>query len=182
MAKAAEFYLALDIATQTGWCIGAPGKKPEFGSIRFGKPGSSRPAVYREFREWVAREWLSNPRIKIITFESSAVPMILGGGKMKTSTEAVKRLVGLCEHLEELCYGTHIELREAMVSQVRSHFLGNNRRKRDDAKAATLRMCRELGWDVQNDDEADACALWAYQVDCLHPEVSVARTPLFRSA
>jgi hypothetical protein len=47
------------------------------------------------------------------------------------------------------------------------------------AKAATIDRCRELGWNVNNDNEADACALWDYQIACLRPDLAYKTTALF---
>lgn len=166
--------LALDIATVTGWALAKPDKPPRFGTVRFGKQGGSRAACYREFRLWIENFTLPR-KIELIVYESPAAPMIMYG---RTNIETIKRLIGLCEHLEEWADGV-CELREASVQQVRAHFIGRNI-KSAMAKAQTIERCRELGWDVNNDNEADACALWSYQVSCLRPDIAITMTPLFQ--
>jgi len=165
--------LALDLATTTGWCYGAPGSIPKFGHLRFAKPGSSRALIYREFRRWLNAKWATSP--DMIVFESPAVPSIMAG---KTNIETIKLLVGLTEHLEEWAY-ERIELREARVADVRVHFIGANL-KSAMAKQKTFDQCRMLGWDVQTTDESDACALWDFQCAWLNPKVAAYSTPLFR--
>jgi hypothetical protein len=163
----------LDIATVTGWCYGAPGLPPRFGSLRFGKPGTPRDACYRMFRTWVS-DTLDSLEPNLVVFESTAVSSSMGG---KTTIEVMKRLIGLCEHLEEICY-QRVELREANISSIRHHFI-NCSPKRDIAKARTMERCKALGWNVSDDNEADACALWDYQVSCLRPDLAAVSTPLF---
>src|SRR5262245_50180532 len=106
--------LALDLATQTGWCHGAPGATPKFGHIKLGKPGDERAAIYSKFIDWLSL-FASAHRVDLIVYESAAVPMINQGS---TNIDTIKLLMGLCEHLELWAYGKK-ELREASVSQVR---------------------------------------------------------------
>jgi hypothetical protein len=96
----------------------------------------------------------------------------------KTNINTIKVLMGLAEHLEEWAYNK-FELREATVAQVRAHFIGQNFKSKI-AKPMTMDQCRELGWNVETTDEADACALWSYQCAYLRPDVAVRQTPLFR--
>ncbi|MES2695095.1 MAG: hypothetical protein V4773_16600 [Verrucomicrobiota bacterium] len=166
--------LALDLATSTGWAYGSPGTKHlEFGSLRFGKPGADRAGKYRTFRTWLSMHLSTHPA-ELVVFESAASATAMSG---RTTMDIIKWLVGMCEHLEEFCY-ERVELREGKTSDVRNYFIGNNP-KREIAKAKTIEKCRSFGWNVANDDEADACALWCYQVGQLRPDLAASMTPLF---
>jgi hypothetical protein len=168
--------LALDLATTTGWAHGAPGSIPQFGHLRFSKPGSSRAVTYRGFRNWLDEKWGGRDDIPdVIVYESPAVPSIMAG---KTNIETIKVLVGLAEHLEEWAHGK-TDLREARVADVRVHFVGSNM-KSAFAKQKTYEQCRMLGWEVENFDQADACALWDYQCAWLNPRLAAHSTPLFK--
>lgn len=168
--------LALDLATTTGYAFGAPGSIPTFGDVRFSKAGSSRAVTYRNFRTWLEEKWnRRDAQPDLIVFESPAVPSIMAG---RTNIDTIKLLVGLAENLEEWCLGK-VELREASVSQVRVHFIGQNM-KSALAKARTVERCRSLGWEVENTDQADACALWSYQTAWLNPHLAAYTTPLFQ--
>jgi hypothetical protein len=169
--------LALDLATTTGWAFGAPGSIPRFGHLRFTALGSPRAETYRAFRNWLKKLWQSpNTRPDLIVYESPAVPSIMAG---KTNINTIKLLTGLAEHLEEWCHHK-VELREATVSSVRVHFIGQNM-KSALAKEATIRQCHTLGWEVETHDEADACALWDFQCAYLNPRLAAHSTPLFRT-
>lgn len=163
--------LALDIATVTGWAFGKPEAKPVFGNVRFIKPGGTRAAAYRAFRTWLDA-MPHNP--ELIVYESPAVPVVMSG---KTNIDTIRFLVGLAEHLEEWAHGK-VELREASVGQVRAHFIGSNM-KSAIAKPRTVETCIHRGWPVETSDEADACALWDYQISWLRPDIAVKNTPLF---
>lgn len=169
--------LALDLATVTGWAYGRPGQMPSFGHLRFVGQGTSRAGLYRAFRSWMDAVWknVRDHQPDLIVYESSAVPSIMAG---KTNIDTIKTLIGLAEHLEEWAYN-RVELREASVSQVRAHFIGRNM-KANIAKPMTMERCKELGWDVENHDEADACALWDYQCSFLRPDLAPRTTPLFQ--
>jgi hypothetical protein len=170
--------LALDIATVTGWAFGSPGEAPAFGSIRFGKPGGSRAAAYRAFSKWLDEKWnVRDDQPDLIVYESPAVPSIMSG---RTNIDTIRLLVGLAEYLEGWSYD-RFELREASVSQVRAHFLGRNM-KSAIAKPMTMQRCLELGWEVTNTDEADACALWDYQCRFLRPDLASKTAPLMSRA
>jgi hypothetical protein len=165
--------LALDLATVTGFAYGAPGTAPTFGSYRFAPKGASRSLAYRAFRQWLEM-FTHLHKTDIVVYESPAVPSFMAG---KTNIDTIKLLIGLAEHLEEWAYD-RIELREASVSQVRAHFIGQNL-KSAIAKPMTLDRCIQLGWKVESTDEADACALWDYQCSWLRPDLAPHTTPLF---
>jgi hypothetical protein len=168
--------LALDIASVMGWSMGRPGKVPTFGNHRLLNHGQPRARAYRSFRLWLDL-FMSAHKVDLIVYESPALPMIMQG---KTNIDTIKVLTGLAEHLEEWAY-ERVELREASVAQVRAHFLGRNM-KSAVAKPLTITRCKELGWPVTNSDEADACALWDYQISWLRPDQAVKTTPLFQRA
>lgn len=173
--------LALDLATVTGFAYGKPGERPKTGSVRFGRVGDPRPVSYRAYREWL-RKMLDGPAtvraadyFDLVVFESPSMSVMHTG---KTNVDTLKKLIGFSEHTEELCHGI-VELREANVAQVRAFFLGSARIKREEAKRLTIRKCAEYGWEVGDDNAADAAALWAYQVSCLRPDIGQNMTPLF---
>lgn len=167
--------LALDLATTTGFAWGKPGKPPHFGHIRFAKLGAERARIHRNFRDWMQTRWnVRDHQPELVVYESPASPMIMMG---RTHISTIKLLIGLCEHLEEFCF-EKFELREASVGQVRAHFIGGNF-KSAVAKQMTVDRCLQLGWMVTNDNEADACALWDYQVACIRPDLAYKTTALF---
>ena len=166
--------LALDLATNIGWCYGPPAQSPkEFGHYKLGNRGWGRARKYRLFREWLPMLMLTH-KPGLVVFESAAATSTFSG---RTTIDNVKWLIGICEHLEEMAYENY-ELREARVSDVRNYFIGHNP-KREIAKRKTVQKCRDYGWDVQTDDEGDACALWTYQVSRLRPDIAAKMTPLF---
>jgi hypothetical protein len=127
------------------------------------------------FSSWriYLRDFLSmNPDIKLVVFEAPLLPFMKAGN---TRIETTRQLIGLAAVTEELLYSLgKYDIREARVSDVRSHFIGSNRHKRKDAKDLTINACYRRGWKPVDDNAADALALWDYQVACLR------RNDLFR--
>ena len=152
--------LALDLARVAGFACGRPGETPVHGSVMFAKDGASMAAVLHGCRSWLRSYLIANPQIQLIVFEA---PLLASFKRGKTTNATTRQLIGLCAVVEELLYSlTGYDVREAMVVRVRSHFIGSNP-KRARAKAMTVAMCRMRGWDPEDDNAADALALWDYQ-------------------
>lgn len=164
-AHAPTSLLALDVAKKTGFAFGPSNEAPQTGSVQFGRGGSSMAATFAECRRWLKRFLENNPSIEMVVFESPLVPGMMRG---KTNISTVRQLIGLVAVVEEFLFDTGgYDVREARVADIRTHFLGSNRHKRDMAKALTLTRCRQLGWHVSDTDAADAAALWHYQASIL---------------
>lgn len=161
--------LAFDLATKSGWCRGCPGETPRFGTMLL---HGDKPGRYRAFREWVQ---LMLPGAARVAFEASALPMLVQG---RTNFDTVRFLIGLAEHLEEMCEGV-VPCCEHRTSDVRCFFIGRNM-KREAAKAATVERCELLGLMPANHDEADAIAVWAFEIARLRPDLAHEFSPLFR--
>lgn len=158
--------LALDLALQTGWAIGTTADtKPMSGSIQIARPDASMAKMFSEWRIHL-RDFLSlNADVSLVVFESPLLPFMKAGN---TNINTIRRLIGLAAVTEELLFSLgKYDIREARVSDVRSHFLGSNRHKREEAKMLTIRKCRSLGWEPRDDNAADALALLDYQMAML---------------
>jgi hypothetical protein len=42
-----------------------------------------------------------------------------------------------------------------------------------------MRQCRAMGWQVADDNEADALATWHYMCSLIEPKLALRPTPLF---
>jgi hypothetical protein len=86
-------------------------------------------------------------------------------------------LQAMTHTLELFCGLAQIPCIEVHPSTVRKEFLGDGRLKRDVAKKRAVSMCKLLGWEVRNDDEADGGALWHYGVATKDPHRAAAIHP-----
>jgi len=167
--------LALDLASVCGWAVGDPGKLLAHGSLRFARQGSSHEAIFAK-----AHVWLDD---KIETFRPTTVvweaPLPASFKRGKTNVDTTTLLYGLPAVIGALTYLRRIyDIRKAATRDVRLHFIGQNP-KGAKAKPMVIRQCRAMGWDVKDDNEADACATWHYMCSLIRPELAIRPTPLF---
>jgi hypothetical protein len=170
---------ALDLATRTGFAFGALGaERPTSGSIRFGSEGASHEAIFAAAVTWATDGFRAN-RPGVVVWEA---PQPTSFGKSKTNVNTTTVLYGLPAVFGAVAHLLGLyDVRKAKASDVRHHFIGSNP-KRAIAKAMTIKQCRDLGWPVEDDNEADACALWSYMASIIDPVLTWRPTPLFRGA
>src|SRR5262245_28739568 len=92
MKHADGHILALDIATTTGWCRGAPGAVPTCGSICFGDEDTSANAIFAKALTWCSRFFADEPRVNSIILEAMLPPTAMHG---QTNRATRDRLAGL---------------------------------------------------------------------------------------
>lgn len=169
--------LALDLATVTGWARGVPGGDPAYGSLRIAAKGASHSAVFGKFGEWLIKETAGERRPDQIVYEA---PIIAKWGKTNADTNII--LQGLPAIVEMVAWMRGIyntNLQRVHVSKVRSYFIGRERLERKEAKQLTMRKCKLLRWDPQDDNAGDALALWSYRCAQIDYRTSIKVTPLF---
>jgi crossover junction endodeoxyribonuclease RuvC len=166
--------LALDLASVSGWACGEPGGEPVHGSHRFASPGASHEAIFAKAMEW-AETKIAFHRPRLIVWEAPLAGF--KGGKTTVDVSAV--LFGLPAIFGAVAYQHGIyDCRKAETSAVRNHFIGSNP-KRAKAKPLVMETCRRMGWEVEDDNEADALAVWSYMCSLIDPVLALAPTPLF---
>ena len=150
--------LALDLASTTGWACGEAGKAPTHGYIRFASPGAAHEAVFASALAWTNR-MIDQYKPNTVVWESPLSTSFKFG---RTNINTTTLLYGLPAVVGAAAYSREIyNCRRADTRDVRMHFIGQNL-KRDAAKAATVLRCQQLGWNVTDDNEADALAIWHY--------------------
>jgi hypothetical protein len=166
--------MALDLASVTGWAIGEPGQQPVHGSIRFARAGSSHEAIFAKAYRWMNGMIVSHAP-KLVVWEAP----LAGFKRGKTTNDVTTILFGLPAVIGASTYARGIyDVRKADTRDVRNHFIGCSP-KREKAKAMVMQQCRAQGWEVQDDNEADALATWSYMCALLDPALAVRPTPLF---
>jgi hypothetical protein len=167
--------LAVDPATWCGWCRGTVGEPPTFGSVRFGGPHDRPAAVYATAVDWFG-ELLAHPP-DVLMLEAVLPPSAWRGQSQATT---FARLGGLQSIALGLAHKHGVgEITEVSVASIRAHFIGDRGMKRAVAKKAVVARCKRLGWEVSNDNEGDACALWSYGCALIDPKLALRVVPLF---
>jgi len=169
--------LALDLATNTGWCEGIPGEKPTFGSVRLAYSGGTNPEAYETLFKFMSDRFALT-RYQMVIFEAPQSPSHMAG---HSNAKTFRRLYGLVEMAEWVAhmhgyFGGRV--REANVHDVRKNLLGA-RPPKGEAKKAVVGRLRGLGFDVKDDDAADAVAVWLYASALVDRKLAHATDPLF---
>ena len=167
--------LALDLASTTGWACGEPGGAPSHGTIRFASPGASHEAVFAAALKWMSD--ICTSRAPGLVVWEAPMPTSFSRGNSNVNTTTL--LFGLPAVIGAVAYRCAIyDLRKADTKDVRNHFIGCNP-KRAKAKPMVIRQCQAQGWQVADDNEADALATWHYMCSLIEPKLAMRPTPLF---
>jgi Holliday junction resolvasome RuvABC endonuclease subunit len=154
--------LALDIATTTGWCVGAGDRDPVIGHVALpvGHDGVRGPK-FSAFRAWLLKI-LSDWQPEVVIFEAPILPKPFFDKKSRkwiwpTSIEVTTVLQGLAAIVELECHDRGIFICQAEPSEVKKELTGNG--KAD--KPVMVRVAeRVLGRKMAVHDEADAFGVW----------------------
>jgi Holliday junction resolvasome RuvABC endonuclease subunit len=151
--------LALDLATQTGFCVGAAdtGEVPTLGHVRMPSTG---PDVGQFLCAW--QDWLE-PKVRevgptLVIFEAPILPA-------QTQMATTRKLQGMAGVTEMVCHRAGIEVAEVATSQVKKSLTGSGRADKADMIAAA----RHYGFEPQTSDEADAFGIWLCALRLRHP-------------
>jgi hypothetical protein len=167
--------LALDIATVCGFARGRVGSTPVSGSIRFGRRDASDNAIFGHAIEWMETAFITAPDVLVLE------AMLPPGAKVgATQTDVRDRLAGLHGIARGQAHLAGVyKIQAHPVASIRGHFIGMRGLKRKEAKGQIVARCRQLGWDVVDDNAADACALWHYACSLIDPTQVLRVSPLF---
>ncbi len=163
--------LFLDLATVTGWAEGEPGGRATSGRIRLGS-GSTNGEVGKAFNAFLAPRLASFRPARVI-YES---PFVAGMKNVNT----VRLTFGLAFMTETICSIYGVPVMEANLNTIRKQTLGFvPRGKGVDVKAPIIDHVRALGYEPEDDNQADALLGWLYACAVLDPGSAVRASPLF---
>jgi hypothetical protein len=149
--------LAIDAATQCGLASGEAGEIPRLGTEQFGDSGDNQLEVGARCLRWIAHR-LTDDRPDEIWMEE---PLPFGGKEGQSSAASRLRLTGLVMVIGSAARLKGVPVHMVRITTARKGFIGHGGLKREIAKKRSRAMCRLLGWNPMNDDEADAgCIFW----------------------
>lgn len=148
--------LAFDLATNTGVAVGdSRDNAPHFWSEKFGQGREGQGVKFSQAMDLTNR-LIARYKPDVIAIEAA---LAQGGGG---AAARVQLAMGLRACVLGVADMRRVQTVEYAVSTIRKHFIGHGKLERKKAKAETIHRCKILGWDVANDNEADACAVWDY--------------------
>lgn len=166
--------LALDLASKTGWCASAPGRRLAYGLLRLPKTGDDIGWFLEEYQRWLEKACEEWP-LDWIIFEEPLKPHGKVNPKnprqvtQNTNITTLRKLYGLTAATELVARQRGIAYREVHLSTWRKSFLGvGSGRKSEEFKRMAIQMCQQIGLeDVTNDNTAEAIGLHWHAADAL---------------
>jgi len=98
------------------------------------------------------------------------------------SAHTMVALMQLCGAVRAAATRAGCRVHMVASSTVRKHFIQAGNLKSVEAKRAVMRRCELLGYEITDDNSADACAVWNYGISLVCPKWSPQGTPLFAGA
>jgi Holliday junction resolvasome RuvABC endonuclease subunit len=160
---AAGTIFALDLASRTGYALGAPGERPRSGCVVLKKSDDPPAVAFGNLIFWL-NEQCSIERPELVVTEA---PFSLQAFKAHSNAEATVRMTyGLHGVVAGMCNRFGLPLQEFHPATIRKHFIGKGRMgSRAESKAAVIQRCHLLGYmpkECRDDNRADALATWDY--------------------
>jgi Holliday junction resolvasome RuvABC endonuclease subunit len=140
--------LALDLATNIGWAKGDGSYLPLFGSYRLPKTGDDVGQFLLAYEQWFGSV-VAQVSPSLVVFET---PILPGTTSFKTVTK-LQSIAGLTELL---CLKAGVKCRSVQPTVVKKSWTGKGNAKKPDMMA----RAQALGFDVTDNDQADAIAIW----------------------
>ena len=149
--------LGLDLATNTGFAIGDLGGVPRFGGHRLPSTGDDLGRFLAAFEDWL----LGTIRREVPDRVFFEAPIL------SQSTMTARKLMCLAGETERICLRRRLPVFEVVISTAKKFITGHGQAD----KQMVVEAVRARGWMVNNDNEADACAIWLYGCATIAPKV-----------
>lgn len=147
--------IAFDLARKTGCAIGDASASPICHTEVLGEVGSRHGIKFAQVL-YMTKRLILEHKPDFVVIEKPIATGVAGSENRVQLAMGYRACVMASAHLYQ------VKFHHYDVQDIRRHFIGRGDLRRDPAKAAVMRRCKQLGWNVSNDDEADACAVWDY--------------------
>lgn len=178
--------LALDLASATGFALGDGGAISAHGTFKLPSTGPDIGSFLADFREWLTGrvvEW----EPELIAFEMPILPDT-------TAIHTLRKLYSLAGMTELIARDHDTPVEESNLSDIRDHFIGATRApraisctpgcktkgcnrcrtaRRQWLKDRTIAACKDRGFRPQDDNAADAIALYSFVLSIVAPGVEL---------
>lgn len=162
--------LTFDIAIKTGWCFGEIGGKLVGGTKRHAVSGAGHDVVFGKAMIWIA-DLINVYRPDRVGYEFNQGTIAGKQQRGQTTIDVIKVHCGLRALILGVCHSMSVEAHEVSASEAASSFLGPNKFKvKGDSKEPVKHECRVRGLPFDDDNHADALALWHQQAFLVDPD------------
>lgn len=144
----------LDVATASGWAYGSMGDAPQHGVFTLPATGDDLGRALHVFAQWLSGK-IRELQPREIVFEAPILPA-------QTNIKTLKKLYCLAGTVELIAAIECVPCSEITAGEWRKAFLGQHYPKqssRDELKRAVIAACRQMGWNPNSDDDADALGM-----------------------
>lgn len=176
---ARPFIAAFDFATACGCADGVAGSdRPRLWSWYLTDAGEGRPPRLAYFRRYLDA-YFGEQKVDEVVFEKpmgiAVIASMMAKGIFRTSEDVLLMLrggIGVLEASASLA-GVPV-VRGIDIKDARKHLVGQRTFPDGTAKVATIRAATALGWAPENDNEADAAAIWSLACGQANPRMAAA--------
>ena len=153
--------LGLDISTNCGWAAGDSADGPTFGTHVLPKVGRGVGLLSASYETWLTGK-IQKHRPDLVMMEA---PLPRDGPRTNFMTRY--KLMGLCWETEKVCHVEQVKLCQWVpISTLKKFWTGHGHAK----KAEMVNVAEQLGFDVEDDNQADAIAAFCYGVQLHAPQ------------
>lgn len=162
--------LALDLSTTTGFAVGRPGDDPpKWGAIILPKE-KGRGAVAASFEDWLDG-MLEQHKPTRLVYEAPLPPNLQGDRETCYITYGLAVAAEACAWRAGIEVWSHSSqtIRTAVIG--RAHLTEEEKRMRPRPTVKTAIVApwiKSMGWDIQENNAADAVVVWAYATGFRH--------------
>lgn len=168
--------LALDVATHTGVCDGAPGDKPRLSTQKWrATPDEDISVVYARAVGWMATRLKDDPPA-LVVIEQPVPPSAAWGS---TNHQTTLITIGLFGIFCGIAACKNIEVLVAPISSWRKFALGAGNFKGKIAKQKAVELCKQLGWPAADHNAAESAGIWLWACAQRAPQRVHRPEPLF---
>lgn len=174
------FVAAFDIASTTGAAHGDVGDpKPRLWAWVLSDGGEERHQRLAYFDRYLSA-YFAEYAPDVVAYEKplgiAVIASMMAKGLYRTSEDVLLMLRGAIGVLEARASAANVpKILPIDIKAARGHLVGQRTfPKGQDAKAATMRAAASLGWDPQDDNEADAAAIWSLVCAQENPKLAAA--------
>lgn len=151
--------LSLDLATRTGWCAARAGDPVRVGTNRLPSTGKDMGTFLNAHLDFMERA-IINHRPDVVVYES---PILRSGN---TQIATLRKLYSLAGVTEMACANHGLKVFEVHLQTAKAMLAGTGRAQKHEM----IKAARRRGVDVEDDNQADAFAVFLVAVKMLEPD------------